>query len=112
MKKIINFLELSGTIDAESVAYREQDLPFTYKEFSKFTDKILNDAGGWRRYKKYLVSDVMFETYVIPFKFNKKEYRLVEMNGQGTSHSLCMIKECDEWMERNKQYYLNESKIN
>lgn len=106
MKKIIDYLEIVGIIYDESIAYNipNQDAPpypFSLKEFREFTQNISNAANG--EDEKYQVPGAYFETYVIPFFFEEKEYRLVIMYGQGSAWTLCTVKECEEWMERNRQ---------
>ncbi len=104
MKKIIDYLELTGMICDNSLNYNiplngHPPFTFTREEFNRFTDHILKEAGGEK--DEYQIQS-FFPTYIIPFSFDEKEYRLVIMYGQGSAWTLCTIKECDEWMERNR----------
>jgi len=107
MKKIIDCLETYGCIHEEDVWYASlkgsDPYPFTCEEFNEYTQKIWNENGGWENSLKYFDPKVYFETYVVPFFFDGKEYRMVVMCGQGISWSLCSIDECNKWMERNRK---------
>lgn len=108
VKKIIDYLELVGVIYDESVAYGHPNkgkppYPFTFEEFKDFIHQIAKDAGG--EDDKYSLSGVMFETFVIPFFFAEKEYRLTIMYGQGSAWSLYTVSECEEWIKHVRKLY-------
>jgi hypothetical protein len=98
MKVIIDYLDLNGCIDDESVSYNVPGpYPFTLEEFHEFTDKVWNDAGGWDASDKYQVEGAYFETYYIPFEYEGKQYVLNVMYGQGAAWTLYTKAAHDEY---------------